>query len=65
MLPDVELIVQVGDWPQDRDDTTKDPFPFLSWCGSENFRDLIWPQYDLMRSTIQGMDRYEGMEVWV
>ena len=54
----MELIIQVSDWPQDRNDTHKDPFPFLSWCGSMGYRDIVWPTYDLMRHTIQGMDRY-------
>ena len=53
----MELIIQVGDWPQDEDSETKDPFPFISWCGSEYFRDIVWPQYDLLRGTIQAMER--------
>ena len=53
----MELIVQVSDWPQDRNNSNTKPFPFFSWCGSEHFRDIIWPQYDLLRHTIQAMDR--------
>ena len=57
-LPDMEFIVQVSDWPQDKNDPKKEPFPFFSWCGSEYYRDIVWPQYDLMRHTVQAMDRY-------
>jgi hypothetical protein len=56
-LPDMEFIVQVSDWPQDRNSSHTDSFPFFSWCGSEFYRDIVWPQYDLLRHTIQAMDR--------
>ena len=49
--------MQVGDWPQDKAKDGTVPFPFFSWCGAEDYRDIVWPQYDILRSTIQAMDR--------
>ncbi|XP_019854602.1 PREDICTED: KDEL motif-containing protein 1-like, partial [Amphimedon queenslandica] len=64
-LPDMEFIVQVSDWPQDKNDPKKEPFPFFSCCGSEYYRDIVWPQYDLMRHTVQAMDRVELDMMWL
>lgn len=58
-LPDMELIVNLGDWPLNKRDR-QPPFPVFSWCGSENTRDIIWPTWDLMKATIMGMDRWVG-----
>lgn len=58
-LPDMELIVNLGDWPLNK--RGRQPaFPVFSWCGSENTRDIIWPTWDLMKATIMGMDRWAG-----
>ena len=56
-LPDVELIVNLADWPLDKISSSSSPLPILSWCGSRTTRDILWPTYDIMRGTIQGMDR--------
>lgn len=58
-LPDMELIVNLGDWPLNKRDR-QPTFPVFSWCGSENTRDIIWPTWDLMKATIMGMDRWVG-----
>ena len=58
-LPDMELIVNLGDWPLNKRDR-QPPFPVFSWCGSEHTRDIIWPTWDLMKATIMGMDRWVG-----
>ena len=58
-LPDMELIVNLGDWPLNKRDR-QPAFPVFSWCGSENTRDIIWPTWDLMKATIMGMDRWVG-----
>ena len=57
LLPDMELIVNLGDWPLNKKNR-QPPFPVFSWCGSEDTRDIIWPTWDLMKATIMGMDRW-------
>lgn len=57
LLPDMELIVNLGDWPLNKKDR-QPAFPVFSWCGSEETRDIIWPTWDLMKATIMGMDRW-------
>lgn len=57
LLPDMELIVNLGDWPLNKKDR-QPAFPVFSWCGSEDTRDIIWPTWDLMKATIMGMDRW-------
>ena len=63
-MPDMELIVNLGDWPlsklKKRDQTSSEPFPMFSWCGSKETWDIVWPTWDFMKSTIMGMDRYQG-----
>ncbi len=58
VLPDMELMVNLGDWPLSKVKKGSPPFPMFSWCGSMDTWDIIWPTWDLMKSTIMGMDRY-------
>ena len=48
--------MNLGDWPLNVV-ARQEPFPVFSWCGSDATRDIIWPTWDLMKSTIMGMDR--------
>ncbi|XP_064393653.1 protein O-glucosyltransferase 2-like isoform X2 [Halichondria panicea] len=57
VLPDMELMVNLGDWPLSKVKKGSPPFPMFSWCGSGDTWDIIWPTWDLMKSTIMGMDR--------
>ncbi|XP_002732474.2 protein O-glucosyltransferase 2-like [Saccoglossus kowalevskii] len=56
-LPDIELFVNLGDWPLEKRAANNDPLPIFSWCGSTNSRDIVMPTYDLMESTLQTMGR--------
>ena len=56
-LPDMEFFMNLGDWPQERDQS--DPLPIISWCGNEGFSDIIIPTYDLTRATLLGLHRQE------
>ena len=56
-LPDMELVVNLGDWPLNKADRMP-LFPVFSWCGSPDTRDIIWPTWDIMKSTVMGLDRY-------
>ena len=54
-LPDVEFFANLGDWPLEKN--LKDPLPVISWCGSEETADIIWPTYDLTQSTLEALGR--------
>ena len=55
-LPDMELIVNLGDWPLNKR-SGKMLLPTFSWCGSGDTWDIVWPTWDLIKSVIMGMDR--------
>ena len=53
-LPDMELLLNMGDWPQSPryDDTTQaalEPLPLFSWCGSDTHYDMVLPTYKLVQ----------------
>ena len=55
-LPDMELVVNLGDWPLNT--AARMPlYPVFSWCGSPVTRDIIWPTWDIMKSTVMGLER--------
>ena len=48
--------MNLGDWPLNK--VKKMPlFPVFSWCGSPDTRDIIWPTWDIMKSTVMGLER--------
>ncbi|KAI6221310.1 KDEL motif-containing protein 1 [Aphelenchoides fujianensis] len=54
-LPDVEFLMNLGDWPLEK--KAEGGVPFVSWCGSNSTRDFVLPTYELMNSVIHSMDR--------
>ena len=54
-MPDVEFFANLGDWPLEKN--LHDPMPIMSWCGSEDSADIIWPTYDLTQSTLEALGR--------
>ncbi|WAR13233.1 PLGT2-like protein [Mya arenaria] len=40
VLPDIELFVNLGDWPLERGSVSNNPVPIFSWCGSDSSRDI-------------------------
>lgn len=56
MLPDMELVINLGDWPLIRKNT--ETLPVFSWCGSDDTMDIVMPTYDLTESTLENMGRY-------
>ncbi|XP_059473054.1 protein O-glucosyltransferase 2-like [Neocloeon triangulifer] len=54
-LPDLELIVNLGDWPLVRLEELK--VPMLSWCGSDETIDIVVPTYELTEATLECMGR--------
>ncbi|XP_026757126.2 protein O-glucosyltransferase 2-like [Galleria mellonella] len=55
VLPDIELIINLGDWPLVRKGT--EPLPIFSWCGSDETVDILMPTYDITESTVENMGR--------
>lgn len=55
-LPDLEFIVNLGDYPLGKNSRTRD-FPVFSWCGSDDAVDIVLPTYDITESSIEGMSR--------
>ncbi|XP_035673489.1 protein O-glucosyltransferase 2-like [Branchiostoma floridae] len=56
-IPDIEFFVNLGDWPLEKRQVKDGPLPILSWCGSEETRDIVMPTYDLTESTLETMGR--------
>ena len=61
MLPDLEFIVNLGDWPLEFKSPADNPLPIFSWCGSDDTRDIVMPTYDLVQSALETMNRYRTM----
>uniref|UniRef100_A0A8C6WZS2 Protein O-glucosyltransferase 2 n=1 Tax=Neogobius melanostomus TaxID=47308 RepID=A0A8C6WZS2_9GOBI len=57
LLPDIEFFVNLGDWPLEKRKSTDKIHPILSWCGSNNTRDIVMPTYDLTESVLETMGR--------
>ncbi|XP_012782423.2 protein O-glucosyltransferase 3 [Ochotona princeps] len=57
ILPDLEFYINLGDWPLEhrKVNETPGPVPIISWCGSQDSRDVILPTYDITHSTLEAM----------
>lgn len=56
ILPDIEFIVNLGDWPLVK--PTESPLlPIFSWCGSTDTADIVMPTYDMTEATLEMMGR--------
>ena len=58
VLPDVEFLVNLGDWPLEFRSNNQNPMPIFSWCGSDETYDIVMPTYDITESTLETMGRY-------
>ncbi|XP_038070247.1 protein O-glucosyltransferase 2-like [Patiria miniata] len=56
-LPDVEFFINLGDWPLEKRTADNSPLPILSWCGSDETRDIVMPTYDITESTLETLGR--------
>ncbi|KAK8746945.1 hypothetical protein OTU49_016907, partial [Cherax quadricarinatus] len=55
-IPDVEFIINLGDWPL-VNPKLKPLIPIFSWCGSEDTADIVMPTYDITEATLEMMGR--------
>lgn len=54
-FPDVELVINLGDWPLVHKGSEN--LPIFSWCGSDDTLDIVMPTYDITESTLENMGR--------
>ncbi|CAH1992429.1 unnamed protein product [Acanthoscelides obtectus] len=55
-LPDLEIFVNLGDWPL-AVHNMPEKYPIMSWCSSNDSYDIVMPTYDLTESTLENMGR--------
>lgn len=68
VLPDMEFLLNMGDWPQSPkvDPATRaelPPLPIFSWCGSSTHYDMVLPTYKLVQAVVFGTDVENVQEV--
>lgn len=63
ILPDMELVINLGDWPLVQKGTEQ--LPVFSWCGSNDTIDIIMPTYDITESTIENMGRWVSLSIYI
>lgn len=60
-LPNLEFLVNLGDWPLIKEKVKiKEKevlIPLLSWCGSDNTWDIVLPTYDITESSLENLGR--------
>lgn len=56
VLPEIELVINLGDWPLVR--KGGEILPIFSWCGKEDSLDIVMPTYDITESSLENMGRY-------
>jgi len=55
VLPDIEILVNLGDWPLIKQGDKA--LPMVSWCGSRDTADITLPTYELTEASIECMGR--------
>uniref|UniRef100_A0A1I7Y2A0 CAP10 domain-containing protein n=1 Tax=Steinernema glaseri TaxID=37863 RepID=A0A1I7Y2A0_9BILA len=49
-LPNTEFIMNLGDWPLQS--LSPEGVPVVSWCGSTDSMDIVWPTYELTQAVL-------------
>jgi hypothetical protein len=57
VLPDMEFLINLGDWPLVKKNTLP-IIPIFSWCGSTQTADIVMPTYDITEASLECMGRY-------
>ncbi|CAH4014630.1 unnamed protein product [Pieris brassicae] len=55
VLLDMELVINLGDWPLVR--KGDENLPIFSWCGRNDSIDIVMPTYDITESSLENMGR--------
>lgn len=53
-MPNVELFLNLGDWPLEKRTADQNPIPIFSWCGSADTTDIVMPTYLVTEATLSG-----------
>lgn len=56
-LPNLEFIMNLGDWPLIQKQRVRPPLPVFSWCKSNETLDIILPTYELTEASLEAMGR--------
>lgn len=59
ILPDMEFLINLGDWPLVQKHS-KPIIPIFSWCGSSKTADIVLPTYDITEASLECMGRYDS-----
>jgi len=54
-LPELEFWMNLGDWPQQK--KVDNPAAVVSWCGHQDYTDIVVPTYDVAESTMHMMHK--------
>lgn len=57
ILPDMEFIMNLGDWPLLDLKHEKHIIPIFSWCKTNQSADILLPTYELMEASLEAMGR--------
>ena len=57
-LPDVEFLINLGDWPLVK--KNRQPLiPMISWCKDDATADILLPTYEITEAATECMGRYK------
>ncbi|TRY61729.1 hypothetical protein TCAL_11141 [Tigriopus californicus] len=56
-LPDLEFLINLGDWPLSRLSPSVKPLPIISWCKTPDFADILLPTYEITEASLECMGR--------
>ncbi|XP_032794179.2 protein O-glucosyltransferase 2 [Daphnia magna] len=56
VLPDMEFLINLGDWPLVKKNV-EPIIPIFSWCGSSETADIVMPTYDITEASLECMGR--------
>ena len=56
-MPDIEFLINLGDYPLGKFKSYPNLLPIISWCGSTDSPDIVMPTYDVTESTLEALAR--------
>jgi len=56
-IPDMEFLMNLGDWPLVDLRKIIPPIPIFSWCKSNVTADILLPTYELTEASLEAMGR--------
>ena len=60
-MPDLEILLNLGDWPLINKKVKLGEkeilIPMFSWCGSKDSSDIVMPTYEITESSLENLGR--------